>query len=80
MKKILLLGDIHANYPALKAIEKYIKPDRFDHIINTGDFDLITLSIQEISPFTVRFPMKRSNGFVREKKPYAYSVIPIGGC
>ena len=38
MKKILLLGDIHANYPALKAIEKYIKPDRFDHIINTGDF------------------------------------------
>jgi len=38
MKKILLLGDIHANYPALKAIEKYIKPDRFDRIINTGDF------------------------------------------
>ncbi len=38
MKKILLLGDIHANYPALKAIEKYIEPDRFDHIINTGDF------------------------------------------
>jgi putative phosphoesterase len=38
MKKILLLGDIHANYPALRAIEKYIKPDRFDHIINTGDF------------------------------------------
>jgi putative phosphoesterase len=38
MKKILLLGDIHANYPALKAIAKYIKPDRFDRIINTGDF------------------------------------------
>jgi len=38
MKKILLLGDIHANYPALKAIQKYIKPDRFDRIINTGDF------------------------------------------
>ena len=38
MKKILLLGDIHANYPALKAIGKYIKPDRFDRIINTGDF------------------------------------------
>jgi len=38
MKKILLLGDIHANYPALKAIDKYIKPDRFDRIINTGDF------------------------------------------
>ena len=38
MKKILLLGDIHANYPALKEIDKYIKPDRFDRIINTGDF------------------------------------------
>ena len=38
MKKMLLLGDIHANYPALKAIQKYIKPDRFDRIINTGDF------------------------------------------
>jgi len=37
-KKILLLGDIHANYPALKAIERYIKPARFDWIINTGDF------------------------------------------
>ena len=38
MKKILLLGDVHANYPALKAIGQYIKPDRFDRIINTGDF------------------------------------------
>jgi putative phosphoesterase len=38
MTKILLLGDIHANYPALDAIIKYIQPDRFDWIINTGDF------------------------------------------
>ncbi len=38
MKKLLLLGDIHANYPALNAIEKYIQPERFDRIINTGDF------------------------------------------
>ena len=38
MKKILLLGDIHANYPALEAIIKYIQPDRFDWIVNTGDF------------------------------------------
>jgi putative phosphoesterase len=38
MKKLLLLGDIHANYPALKAIGKYITPDRFDWIVNTGDF------------------------------------------
>ncbi len=38
MKKILILGDIHANYPALKAIQDYIRTDRFDRIINTGDF------------------------------------------
>lgn len=38
MKKILLLGDIHANYPAFKAIVNDIRPDRFDLIINTGDF------------------------------------------
>jgi len=38
MWKILLLGDIHANYPALEAIIKYIQPDRLDWIINTGDF------------------------------------------
>lgn len=33
-----MLGDIHANYPAFKAIVKDIRPDRFDLIINTGDF------------------------------------------
>jgi putative phosphoesterase len=38
MKKLLLLGDIHANYPALNAIGNYIQPERFDRIINTGDF------------------------------------------
>ena len=38
MKKLLLLGDIHANFPALNAITKYIRPERFDRIINTGDF------------------------------------------
>ncbi|MGD8990003.1 MAG: YfcE family phosphodiesterase [Desulfobacterales bacterium] len=38
MTKILLLGDIHANYPALEAIIKYIEPERFDWIVNTGDF------------------------------------------
>jgi putative phosphoesterase len=38
MKQLLLLGDIHANYPALKAIANYIRPERFDWIINTGDF------------------------------------------
>jgi len=38
MKKILILGDIHANYPALKAIQTYTRPGRFDRIVNTGDF------------------------------------------
>ena len=38
MKKILLLGNVHANYPALKAIGQYIRPEQFDRIINTGDF------------------------------------------
>ena len=37
MKKILILGDIHANYPALKAIENQVRKYRFDMIINTGD-------------------------------------------
>jgi putative phosphoesterase len=38
MKTILLLGDIHANYPALQAIRHYVREYRFDRIINTGDF------------------------------------------
>ena len=38
MEKLLVLGDIHANWPALKAIFDYIRPERFDGIINTGDF------------------------------------------
>ena len=38
MKKLLVLGDIHGNYPALKAISNYILPNKFDRIINTGDF------------------------------------------
>jgi putative phosphoesterase len=37
MKQILLLGDVHANYPALKKIGEYLQIDRFDRIINTGD-------------------------------------------
>ena len=38
MKKILVLGDIHANYPALQTIRNYVRGYRFDRIINTGDF------------------------------------------
>jgi putative phosphoesterase len=38
MKKLLVLSDVHANYPALQAIENHVvNPDRFDRIINAGD-------------------------------------------
>ena len=37
MKKILVLGDIHANYPALQAIRNYVREYWFDRIVNTGD-------------------------------------------
>ena len=57
MKRILLLGDIHANYPALKAIGQYIKPDRFDRIINTGDFTVYST-----------FPNKTIQWFRKRKK------------
>ncbi|MCK5069610.1 MAG: metallophosphoesterase family protein [Desulfocapsa sp.] len=35
--KILLLSDIHANYPALKAIINYFSEEHFDAIYNCGD-------------------------------------------
>lgn len=35
--KVLLIGDIHANYPALRAIEHHVRNTCFDKIINTGD-------------------------------------------
>ena len=34
---ILLISDIHGNYPALHAVADYFAADRFDHIINCGD-------------------------------------------
>jgi len=37
MQKLLVLSDIHANYPALKAIEHHVDPDRFHRIIHAGD-------------------------------------------
>ena len=37
MKEILLLSDVHANYPALKAVGESLDLDRFDTIINAGD-------------------------------------------
>ncbi|WP_136805396.1 metallophosphoesterase family protein [Desulfosediminicola flagellatus] len=35
--KILLLADIHGNFPALEAIEHTFKGTHFDYIINCGD-------------------------------------------
>jgi len=57
MKKLLLLGDIHANYPALKAILNYIQPDRFDWIINTGDFTVYSTFPNE----TIKWFRERKN-------------------
>lgn len=35
--RILLLSDIHANFPALQAIEDYFSTTSFDSIVNCGD-------------------------------------------
>ena len=35
--KILLISDIHANYPALKAVVDYFSGEHFDTICNCGD-------------------------------------------
>jgi predicted phosphodiesterase len=35
--RILLLADIHGNFPALQAIEQHFADTAFDHIINCGD-------------------------------------------
>lgn len=34
---LLLISDIHGNFPALQAVEKQVKGKDFDHIINCGD-------------------------------------------
>ncbi len=35
--RILLISDIHGNYPALKAIDQQLDASTFDYIINSGD-------------------------------------------
>jgi putative phosphoesterase len=57
MTKILVLGDIHGNYPALEAIIKHIRPDRFDWIVNTGDFTVYSTFPNE----TIQWFRKRKN-------------------
>jgi putative phosphoesterase len=55
--KILVLGDIHANYPALKAVEDYISPKRFDWVINTGDLTVYSTFPNE----TIQWFRERGN-------------------
>jgi putative phosphoesterase len=57
MKKILVLGDIHANFPALQAIWSYVREYRFDRIINTGDFTVYSTFPNE----TIQWFLKRKN-------------------
>lgn len=57
MKKILVLGDIHANYPALQAVHRYVRTHRFDLIINTGDFTVYSTFPNE----TIRWFRRRKN-------------------
>jgi putative phosphoesterase len=37
MKKFLVMSDVHANYPALQAIEAFVRGDRFHRVVNAGD-------------------------------------------
>jgi putative phosphoesterase len=57
MKKVLVLGDIHANFPALQAIWRYVRKYRFDRIINTGDFTVYSTFPNE----TIQWFRKRKN-------------------
>jgi len=57
MKKVLLLGDIHANFPALHAIWCYVRKFSFDHIINTGDFTVYSTFPNE----TIQWFRRRKN-------------------
>jgi len=57
MKKVLVLGDIHANFPALQAIWSYVREYRFDLIVNTGDFTVYSTFPNE----TIKWFRKRKN-------------------
>lgn len=35
--RILLISDIHGNYPALEAVSRAVAPLRCDHVLNSGD-------------------------------------------
>ena len=34
---ILIISDIHGNFPALEAVAERFRPENFDHVINCGD-------------------------------------------
>ncbi len=62
MKSILIIGDIHANFPALKTIWNYVRPARFDGIVDTGDLTVYST-----------FPNETINWF-RERKERMISI------
>ena len=37
MKKFLVMSDVHANYPALQAIDAFVRGERFHRVVNAGD-------------------------------------------
>ncbi len=57
MKKVLVLGDIHSNFPALHAIWCYVRKFTFDRIINTGDFTVYSTFPNE----TIQWFRRRKN-------------------
>ena len=57
MKRVLLMSDIHANYPALEAIEKSVRPHRFHRIVHAGDFTVYGTYPNE----TIRWFRERGN-------------------
>ncbi len=57
MKQILIIGDIHSNYPALEAIEHHVRNYRFDGIINTGDITVYSTFPNE----TIKWFRSRKN-------------------
>ena len=68
MKKILVLGDIHANFPALQEIWRYVRNCRFDFIVNTGDFTVYST-----------FPNETIQWFLKKKILFPYWEILTDG-
>lgn len=57
MKRVLLLSDLHANYPALQAIEEFVRGRRFYRIVHAGDLTVYGTFPNE----TIRWFRERQN-------------------